>query len=670
MRTLINPDSGDLDIVGTGGGGSGVTQIDADTGSALPSGGVVNILGGEGIDTVASGNSVTVSGENATAAASAGLANKGIASFNSANFTITSGFVSLSTPPSGITQILTSDGTPGVVPDPSGIVEFVPGEAIDITGNGPGNMVTIAAELATSSNIGVASFDSGDFTVTAGNVTLNSTGVGQTITGDTGGALAPTAGNWNILGGTGMDTSGAGSTLTVSFDVTEVPTLPNSFVTDSGSATPSANALNVLGTSAQGLSTSGAGATVTLTNADWTTSQKGVGVLATNAEAIAGTSTAKVITPDDLKAKLGTQTNHGVLVGAGTTAAVTALSVGATNTVLKGNTGADPSFGTIPNAALDNSSITLSNGNNITITGSPVSLGGAATVNVSGTTNHALQLGNATNSLTSLGVATNGQIPIGSTGVDPVLATITAGSSGNITITNGAGSITIDTTSPAPQASSLNFFEDFLCFTDLTYVGEFGWETFSTVATYKAPEASHPGIIQLGTGASSSGVANLYKHKGSAGDGSLLLGTGILTCEWMVRIPTLGTSAQRFTVRVGLSDEIAGTVASGVYFEYNDNVNSGKWTIVTNNASTSTVANTNSTPSANTWYKLKIIVNTGATSVSYYVDGVEVTNSPITTNIPTTNPIAPQVSIKKSVGSTSRTVDCDYCMFTYALTGR
>ena len=38
-------------------------------------------------------------------------------------------------------------------------------------------------------------------------------------------------------------------------------------------------------------------------------------------------------------------------------------------------------------------------------------------------------------------LTTNGQLLIGSTGVNPVAATITAGS--NITVTNGAGSITI-----------------------------------------------------------------------------------------------------------------------------------------------------------------------------------------------------------------------------------
>lgn len=36
-----------------------------------------------------------------------------------------------------------------------------------------------------------------------------------TITGDTGGALSPSSGNWNIVGGTGVSTAGSGNTLTI-----------------------------------------------------------------------------------------------------------------------------------------------------------------------------------------------------------------------------------------------------------------------------------------------------------------------------------------------------------------------------------------------------------------------------------------------------------------------
>lgn len=69
---------------------------------------------------------------------------------------------------------------------------------------------------------------------------------------------------------------------------------------------------------------------------------------------------------------------------------------------------------------------------------------GTAAVTANPITEHSLVLAGAANAVTSLGVASNGQIPIGSTGNDPVLATITAGS--GISISNGAGSITISNT--------------------------------------------------------------------------------------------------------------------------------------------------------------------------------------------------------------------------------
>lgn len=75
----------------------------------------------------------------------------------------------------------------------------------------------------------------------------------------------------------------------------------------------------------------------------------------------------------------------------------------------------------------------------ITIVGNPGT--STLTTQLTGLTNHSLLVGAGTATITNLGVATNGQLPIGSTGADPVLATLTAG--GGISISNGAGSITI-----------------------------------------------------------------------------------------------------------------------------------------------------------------------------------------------------------------------------------
>ena len=57
-------------------------------------------------------------------------------------------------------------------------------------------------------------------------------------------------------------------------------------------------------------------------------------------------------------------------------------------------------------------------------------------------TDHGLLLGSGTGAVTPLAEATNGQIPIGSTGNDPVLATIT-GTAKRVTVANTAGTITL-----------------------------------------------------------------------------------------------------------------------------------------------------------------------------------------------------------------------------------
>jgi len=81
---------------------------------------------------------------------------------------------------------------------------------------------------------------------------------------------------------------------------------------------------------------------------------------------------------------------------------------------------------------------------------------GAATL-----TDHGLLLGSGTDAITPLGVATNGQLPIGSTGVDPVLATLT-GTANQITVTNAAGSITLSLPQDIATASSPQFARVYL----------------------------------------------------------------------------------------------------------------------------------------------------------------------------------------------------------------
>jgi hypothetical protein len=68
---------------------------------------------------------------------------------------------------------------------------------------------------------------------------------------------------------------------------------------------------------------------------------------------------------------------------------------------------------------------------------------GAGTFSATTTTQHAVLVGGTSNAISNVGPLTNGQLAIGSTGADPVAASLSAGA--GVSITPGAGTITIAT---------------------------------------------------------------------------------------------------------------------------------------------------------------------------------------------------------------------------------
>jgi len=124
---------------------------------------------------------------------------------------------------------------------------------------------------------------------------------------------------------------------------------------------PVTHIINVVGDNTQGINVTGNAGTFTntITALDATTAQKGVTLLATNAEAIAGSVTTKAVTPDDLKAKLGTQTQFALPYGNTQTGALQWLGVATNGQIPIGSTGAAP---VLANITSTNGSITITNG--------------------------------------------------------------------------------------------------------------------------------------------------------------------------------------------------------------------------------------------------------------------------------------------------------------------
>ena len=152
--------------------------------------------------------SITIAASDATTSA------KGVASFSSDNFAVSSGAVTIKT--GGVdndelagsiansklsnSSITVSDGSSSTAISLGGTATFAAGEGLDVAESS--GTVTFSGEDATTSNKGVASFSSDNFSVSSGAVTIKSGGVD--LTAEVTGTL-PT-GN----GGTGLSSFTAG----------------------------------------------------------------------------------------------------------------------------------------------------------------------------------------------------------------------------------------------------------------------------------------------------------------------------------------------------------------------------------------------------------------------------------------------------------------------------
>lgn len=243
--------------------------------------------------------------------------------------------------------------------------------------------------------------------------------------------------------------------------------------------------------------------------------------------------------------------------------------------------------------------------------------------------------------------------------------TLIAGNGTSITNGDGtAGNPTISSFSPNSIVSISDDFIgcEFSSGTDLISQqvwwnpnGGTQWNQTSTLGT-----SSNPGVIgNPGPVASDNGI--YLNNNNLAGPGlapQLILGGGVITLNFVIKIATLSVASPRYTLRVGFGDTNITDQVNGLYFEYSDNINSGNWVYKSAKSSVRTTNNTVTSVTA-AYHNLQIVVNAAGTSASFSVDGVSL-GAAISTNIPVLA-ITPFVDIVSSnIADNSILIDLFY----------
>lgn len=465
----------------------------------------------------------------------------------------------------------------------------------------------------------------------------------------------------------------SGDAIWQKFTFTTATTPLNTLTTDDATVvTPVSNNIDLAGDATQGVSTSGSGSTATITVADATTSTKGVAqfsasdfTVSSGVVSLAGGSAADTFTADT----------------------GTANPSGGNLNVLGGTNIATSAAGDTVTIGIDGT-IAVANGGT-----------GASTL-----TDGGIVLGSGTNAVTVTAQPTDGQLLIGSTGGDPVLATLTAGE--GIDITNAAGSITILGEDAEEGAGSANkgicSFEssDFdvtsghvslaggssngKLITDFSKTVVAYSDCFSIDATDRLngspyqgvgglfldsvavdADAQHPGVIRFG---SSTTTHRGFVLNGDTGTSrfQIDLGSGPITARCIIKEDTsMGSGAFFFGFSTTALPTTTGTDAIGFYV---DDFSTSAELICRTRASSTDTDTSSGVNLSSTWLELRIEINTDNTEVNFNINDTLVATH--TTNIPSATAGFDQQLLGYNNGSTATYYyKLDYIDFIKELTG-
>lgn len=171
--------------------------------------------------------------------------------------------------------------------------------------------------------------------------------------------------------------------------------------------------------------------------------------------------------------------------------------------------------------------------------------------------------------------------------------------------------------------------------------------------------AGKPGVVRFATGTNAAGRAG-WEQEINGSNSPFSIGGGVQwTVETSIRITETSTGTQRFRVLFGFTDTDGTISNNGCFFEYKDDVNSGKWQIRSRNGGVESTKDSGVTVTFAAWITLKLVFASDGSSVEGFINGTSI--GTLSTNIPaSSNYVFLECCIQKTVGTTSRTMDCDY----------
>ena len=171
-------------------------------------------------------------------------------------------------------------------------------------------------------------------------------------------------------------------------------------------------------------------------------------------------------------------------------------------------------------------------------------------------------------------------------------------------------------------------------------------------------------------------ATNYINYCSSSGAAQLWFGGGAWNYEALININILSTALERYRMIFGFGSVVSNSSESnGVFITYdeggtaNGTAASPNWQCVTADNGVRTLTTSTTPVTASAWNKLRIEINAAGTSVTFYVNGTAIATH--TTNIPLASNsryVLMKTGLAKTIGLTTRGFYCDYIGYENILT--